>query len=89
METLGSLLLKKINCYLMICQTSYEICIQGRTNLLTRTNTLLKKRYIVAFNFVMMNKNWSLFLADSENKLVYYLDPLQASCFDKKMAQRK
>ena len=33
METLGSLLLKKINFYIMIGQTSYEICIQGRTNL--------------------------------------------------------
>ena len=40
-----------------------------------------------------MNKHWSLFLADSKKKLgtklVYYLDSLQASCFDKKVALRK
>ena len=47
----------------------------------------------MSFNNVLMNKHWSLFLADSKKKLgtklVYYLDSLQASCFDKKVALRK
>ena len=71
------------------CQSSYEICIQGRTQLLTRTTTIMKKKVIVGFNNVLMNKHWSLFFADTERRLIYYLDSLSDNANENKKVLRK
>ena len=88
-EAISSLLTKKKQVYILPCQVSYHICIQGRIDILTRTTTLSRNKYIIGFNNIYTNKHWSLFCVVLESKKVYYLDPMGASEMDKKNALKK
>ena len=49
----------------------------------------MRNKYIVGFNNVMMNTHWTLFFADIEQKLIYYLDPMTSTDLEKQMVLRK